>query len=300
MRYWTLTDQTTNTAVSSARSEPAKYALRVNAFDRTSSVLIALLMMVGMVVLGLVIIYFTSRVYKRNVAIPVTPISPPSGPKKPAGMDPNKTPGSENAPEELEPKLESKLNMMAGLVAAQSALLDSEEFDPLASAPKGEGGGDPRQADGDGSGNGPPEPQRELRFEPESLDDYARWLDSIGTEIAVLGYDNKIYYAANLAAASPKVRTGEPKEETRLYFNTAGTPLAPLDRQLAQKANIFNRGALILQFCANETHGLILGLEQQEAENNRRQPIDIKRTIFRVQKQRGKYEFSVEKQEYKL
>ncbi len=287
-------------ATSSAGSEPAKYALRVNAYDRTSSILIALLVMVGMIVLGLVIIYFTSRVYKRTIAIPVTAISPPSGPKQPAGLDPNKTPGSENAPEELEPKLESKLNMMAGLVAAQSALLDSDEFDPLASAPKGEGGGDPRQADGDGSGNGPPEPQRELRFEPESLQDYAQWLDSIGTEIAVLGYDNNIYYASKLAAANPTVRTGIPKDETRLYFNTSGTPLEPLDRQLAQKAGIFNRGALILQFCANETHGLILGLEQQQAKDNRRSPLDIKRTIFRVERQRGSYEFTVEKQEYKL
>lgn len=279
-------------------SPRAEYALKVNAFDRTSSVLIALLLMVGAVVLGLLIVYFSGRVFIRKTAIPVVAISPPSGPKKPAGLDANKTPGAENAPEELEPKLESKLNIMAGLVAAQSALLDSDEFDPTASAPKGEGGGDPRQADGTGSGSGPPEPQRELRFEPDSLQDYANWLDSIGTEVGVLGFDNQVYYASQVSRPKPRVRTGSPKDETRLYFNTAGSPLEPLDRQIAKKAGIATRGGLIVQFVSAETQQTILGLEREAA--GKRSPESIRRTVFLVQKQRNAYTFKVDKQEYKF
>lgn len=269
--------------------------MRVNAFDRASSVLIALLILVGGTVAGLVIVFFSNSVISVSTAIPVTPVEATGQAAKGAASD--ASPGVENAPEELEPQLQDTLNLMAGLVAAQTSLYDSDSLDSDANPSRGEGLGDARGT-GDGSGVALREPQREIRFEPDSLDEYAEWFDELGFEIGVLGNDNQVYYASKLSAARPEVRAGAPGDETRLYFNSSGGPLAPLDRQLAVKAGIAGRGALILQFCSPETAGLLLGLEKQAAGDR---PVDqVRRTVFRVSRTRRGFEFKVEEQQFRF
>ena len=64
----------------------------------------------------------------------------------------------------------------------------------------------------------------------------------------MLGQDNKVYYAYNLSQVKPSVRVGDPAQETRLYMNPTDSQFAALDRQLAAKAGIANKGQIILQF----------------------------------------------------
>ena len=265
----------------------SEYALRVNSYDRASSVLISLLIMVGATFVGLVIIFFTSSVISVQTAIPVTPVDAAPAAQ---GLANDSSPGVENAPEELELELQETLNIMDGLVAAQLALFDADS-NPNASAPKGDGLGDSR-ATGEGYGTGRDEPQREIRFEPDSLEEYAVWFDKTGMELGVLGSDNQVYYAKGLSTADPVVRVGAPEEETRLYFNSTGGPLGPLDRQLARKAGISNRGAIVLQFCSAETAQILLGLEQQSAQGKTTE--QIRRTVFRVERRGTEYGFKVE------
>lgn len=277
-----------------AESRP-KYALRVNTYDRASSVLIALLIMIGATVAGLVIVFFSRTMVNVQTAIPVTAVSA-SG-QSASGLADDQSPGIENAPEELEPQLQDTLNLMAGLVAAQASLYDSDSLDNTAGPSKGEGLGDARGI-GDGTGQGPPEPQREIRFEPETLAEYAQWFDQSGFELGVLGNDNQVYYASNLSNSQPKVRVGPPDQETRLYFNSTGGPLQPLDRQLAAKAGILGQGSIVLQFSSAETAGLLLGLEQQAAGD--RPTSQISRTVFRVKRSGAKFTFVVEDQQYRF
>lgn len=263
------------------------YALRVNAYDRASSVLVALLIMSVAVVAGLVIIYFTRSVVKAQKAIPVTPVSASPASE---GIADDSSPGVENAPEELEPQLQETLNVMNGVIAAQLSLFDEESDDSEPTPGRGDGLGDSR-AVGDGVGDGVEEPQREIRYEPESLTEYAAWFDAMGFELAVLGNDNLVYYASGVSEAKPKTRSGPSADEQRMYFLSSG-PLAPLDRQLASKSGLLSRGSVILKFCSPETQQRLLSLEQDAAQG--RTSAEIERTVYRVVRARGQYDFRVE------
>lgn len=278
------------------RPERAAYGLRVSAYDRSSSLLIAMLLLVGAAVAAIVIVYFSSRIRTLPPAIPVTPVALPSDDSGAAGGDvSSETPAVEDVPEVLEPELEELLEQVSLAVADDAVVMAEEraaEAQSAAATP-----GDSRGAgDGRGEGAGGREPTREIRFEPESMDEYARWFDEAGLEIGVLGEDNRVYYATALSTRTPQVRTGEPGGEGRLYFNSTGGPLYPLDRQLARKAGILDKGQLVLQFCTPETQQKLLTLEREAAGS--RPPGDIMRTVFRVVKKRGTYAFEVEDQSY--
>lgn len=201
-------------------------------------------------------------------------------------------------PELLEPQLQDTLSALSTAVAAKSALISDEDIDSDAEIGRGSGLGDNRRSgSGDGVG-GPDEPQREIRFEPDNLSQYARWLDFFGIELGVLGQDNKIYYAYNLSKPEPDVRVGEPAAEQRLYMNPTSGQFAALDRRLAGQAGIASHGEIILQFYPPETQAIIYGLEQQHAGG--RKPEEIRRTVFRVTPIEDRFEFSVEEQIYHL
>ena len=275
--------RSTSGGAQAADGRESSYALQVNAYDRSSSILVALLIMVGATVAGLVIIYFTSRAITVQTAIPVVPINPPSAAK---GIDDDTLPDAENVPEQLEMELVDTLDAIEGIVASQISLFDNNP-DPNAKV----GRGDPRADGGTGTGTGPPEPSREIRFEPGSLSEYAQWFDQMGFELGVLGRDNKVYYAKGVSKPKPELRNAPSEEEVRLYFFSGG-PLAPLDRQLARKAGLLKHGTLILKFCSPATQQRLLSLEMQAAEGKGTE--QIKRTVFRVEKNRGSYDFSVE------
>jgi hypothetical protein len=93
------------------------------------------------------------------------------------------------------------------------------------------------------------------------------------------------------------VRVGEPSQEERLYMNPADSPFAALDRQLATKAGIADKGAIILQFYPAEAQAILNNLEQKHAAG--RSPEQIRHTVFRVTRTGAGFEFSVEEQFYR-
>jgi hypothetical protein len=272
--------------------------LRVNAYDRVASLLVALLVIVGCSVAGLVIVYFARRMIESQVAVPFQPVSAASRPADAAmGLKRDlEPPGIEEVPNLVEPQLQDTLSALSTAVAAKTALLSDDDIDSQADVGHGSGLGDNRRA-GAGNGEGPDEPRREIRFEPESLQQYARWLDFFGIELGVLGRDNKVYYAYNLSRDKPSVRVGDPAEDQRLYMNPIDTQFAALDRQLAEKAGIADKGEIILQFFPPETQAILFGLEQKRA--GERKPEQIRHTIFRVTPVGDRFEFSVEEQSYR-
>ena len=84
------------------------------------------------------------------------------------------------------------------------------------------------------------------------------WLDFFKIELGVLGQDNKVYYAYNLSQAKPRSACGDPSQETRLYMNPTESMFAALDRQLATKAGIADKGQIILQFFPPATQAILL------------------------------------------
>lgn len=275
----------------SLRPDKAAHGLRVSSYDRSASLLIAMLLLVGATVLGIVIVYFSNRISRTPPAIPVTPIAPPDTAAGAEEDFSDTLPGVEDS--EIEDvEVESFLETLSEVAADTNLIADRASAEAPAARK-----GDPRGVGGTGSGrSNSREPRREIRFEPESFDEYARWFDAAGLEIGVLGSDNVVYYATKLSSPTPEVRTGAPGEDQRLYFNSSGGPLHALDRRLAQKAGILDKGPLVLQFCSPATQQQLLGMELEKADGKPK--TDIARTVFRVTKSGRNFGFEVESQQY--
>lgn len=276
------------------RPERAAAALRVSAYDRTFSLLIALLLLVGGAVIAITFVYFAGRLQRTPPAIPVMPVSAGGESRAASDGEVNElTPSVENAPSTLEPDMDQLLEQIS-LAATSDAVLMPESTSSKSSASEGEGGGDGRGV-GDGDGD-TREPRREIYFEPRTVKEYAQWFDAAGLELGVLGSDNLVYYATQLSTPSPKVRTGKPEDEIRLYFNSMGGPLYVLDKKLAEKAGILGKGTLVLQFCTPETQQRLLQLERERAGD--RLMDDIARTVFKVVRRGNDFGFEVSEQQY--
>ncbi|MEX2169302.1 MAG: hypothetical protein WD851_08325 [Pirellulales bacterium] len=291
------------TSASAPSSSPAAphrrhYQLGVNSYDRASSMLVSLLIMVGVTVGGLLIIYFARQLMLSQVAIPVQPVSLGGRPPDAAlgiarDIEP---PGLEDAPDLNEPQLQDTLNTLTESLNSSAALLSDEMIDNAAEAGRGSGLGDSRAVGAGGDGDYSRDPVREVKYKPATLAEYAEYLDYFKFELGVFGgQDDNVYYAYNLGKRQPDVRTAKPPDN-RLLFLSAGTPLEGLDRQLVGKAGIGGRGRYVAQFCSPETEQILLGLEQQRAGERTRE--QIKRTVFRVTREGSEFQFSIEEQTY--
>jgi hypothetical protein len=258
------------------------------------------LIMIGVAVAGLLFVFFARRLISSQVAIPVKPVEFGSRPAEAAlGLKRDlEPPGIEEAPELTEPQLQDTLSIVASAVASRTALLSDEEIDSESEPGRGKGLGDNRSVGLGGEGaTGARTPQRQIRFEPETLGQYARWLDFFKIELGVLGRDNLVHYAYNLSQPRPDVRTGAPSEEQRLYMNSGGTPLAMLDQRLARKAGIADRGRILLQFYPPPAQAILQDLERKQAGS--RSVDQVLLTVYRVTPKGDSFEFSVEEQQYR-
>jgi hypothetical protein len=294
-----------------------KHQLRVSAYDRVSSWLVSMLVVSGVTVAGLLIIYFTRQLIVDRYSVPLTPVQSGGGGTGGIGApgvgNDLEPPGVEESPNMSEPLLTETLSAVASAVTSKMSLIADDAIDVGTEPVEGTSLGDRRRpgyGGGEGGGigggigsgfgrgrGGPPEPRREIRFEPDSLLEYAQWLDYFRIELGVLGRDNKVYYAYNLSREKPDVRVGDPSQEQRLYMNPASSPFAALDARLAAKAGIADKGGIILQFYPAEAQAILYDLEQKRAGGRKREA--IRHTVFRVTRSGNRFEFSVEEQFYR-
>jgi hypothetical protein len=289
----------------------SKHQLRVTSYDKVSSWIVSMLIVLCVTVGALFLMYITSKFVSGQFAVPVVPISTGGGGTDGMGTagDPEaEAPSPDDVPAFDEPQIQDTLTSVATAVTSQIDLLANEQLE-VAAKPSGDfrnpglgGGRGGGIGGGIGSGFGPghggQEPRREIRFEPSSIQEYAQWLDFFKIELAVLNQDeNKVYYASQLAQAKPSVRVGDPAKEGRLCMIPTDSQFSALDRQLATKAGIANKGTIVIQFYPNESAALLIGLEQKFAGNHK--PETIRGTVFRVTKTGNQFAFKVEDQTYR-
>src|SRR3954462_12743182 len=292
--------------------------LRVSSYDRVSSWLVALLIISCVTVGALTLRYFTMKLILANISVPITPIATggggTGGEVGTEGGSELDAPGVEAPPAVKEPQTQDTLSAVASAVSSRTAILADEQIDVGVQPTAGTGTGDHRtpgfgggrgggigggigSGSGPGRNTGPGEPRREIRFEPANVKEYGQWLDFFHIELGVLGQDNKVYYVYNLSQDKPDVRVGDPKLEQRLYMNPTDSQFAALDRQLATKAGVADKGRIILQFYPLEAQTTLEGLEKQRAGARTRE--QIRSTVFRVTHRGSSFEFSVEDQTYR-
>ena len=265
------------------------YGLKVSAYDRVASLLVALLVLVGTAVLMLLVIWLTKKIFSRQAAVPVQVEEIGTGDSVFSEGPELDTP----TPDDLrdidltEPVLGDTLASISNVVATNESMLDSATMN-RAIRP---GGRMVRK--------GRPGRQRhwEVRFSKgNTLENYAKQLDFFRIELGVLLPDNKVQYAYDLSKGKPLRRTGPADSEKRYYLTWRRGELEEADRELLQRAGIDTKNKIILKFLPPDVEATLAALEKSRAGPEFE---DVRATHFGVRPTASGYEFYVAHQSYR-
>lgn len=279
--------------------------LCISRYDRVSSLLISLLILIGLLVFILFIAWLTSKIFVTQAAVPVE-LSDYSGDDGPVGG--GQTPEPPN-PEEIremeveEPVITETLTTITSVVQKQIPMLDDPMIAHKKISGEGFGHGEGRgRGDGKGDGSGGSSRGWEVRFDKgATLDVYARQLDWFKIELGVLLSDGKLAYAKNFSKPRPDVRyVSNPSEkEKRTYLVWRKGGLQQADHELLAKAGINAGKRIILKFLPPKLEQRLVILERARAASKGRDPKEIRRTRFGVRSAGNGYAFFVLSQSYK-
>ena len=281
--------------VAASQSQSPAYRLKVSRYDRVSSMLLALVILLGVVVFVLLVVWLTNRILLRQTAVAVELVELGSG-EGPLGG------GSELAEpidEQIEPErppVEQTLATIAEAVAVKTTQLDDPVWGGRAGPGKGPGSGG---GSGGGTGSGSGVARRwEVRFiKGNTLETYARQLDFFGIELGVLMPGNRVIYASNLMKRKPDTRTAAADQEKRYYLTWRSGELQEADRELLARAGIQSTGRIILKFLTPQVEAHLAGLEKARAGSHAE---NVRSTRFEVRDDRaGGYSFVVIDQSFK-
>ena len=270
-------------------SDHAEYRLQVSRYDRVSSMMLALVILLGVVVLALLIIWLTSQIFLFQAAKPVEYTELGDSDSALGGGSDLETPPEELGLEsDLEtPMVAEMLTAIASAVGTKAAMLDDPRFTGMSQSG---GHGDGRLGGGPGTGTGISR-QWEVRFaEGNTLDSYAKQLDYFGIELGVLMPGNKVIYAYHLSRARPETRTGPADAEKRYYLTWRGGDLQQADRDLLGRTGTPTKGRLILKFLPPEVEARLLALERTRAGID---ADNVRKTVFGVRAEGSGYIFRV-------
>jgi hypothetical protein len=288
-------------------------------YDRVTSMLMAVVLGAIMLVGWLGLVYVTTQAYAARVTSPLQIIDVYGG----GGGTPEGTAGStekidvagadaeamasnneEPAGEFEQPSVQETPAAM--LDAAAEAGQNLAEVDlgpvmssggPIASGKRASklGTGGPGLGFGPGDGGVAREQRWSIIYDPgQTIEDYARQLDALGVELAVVADQNQLQYASRFSSPNPSTRFGPGSRDDRLYFLWQGRGRRGSDIALLQKAGIQVGEGAVFQFYPP---GVETRLADLEVRYRGRQPAEIRVTRFRVAHRGVSYDFEVVAQE---
>jgi hypothetical protein len=303
--------------------------MKVTRYEVYSSVLIAITMAIGLVLIAIVAMWLSTRIPKSTtIAVPVELVESPGGFEDGVAGETLRidSPLPERADATLAEVESDKVEVAASLdavveTAAEAVSLEatgSESFSDTGGAAIGGGApaaaavtfgtrnaGKPGSAKGTGGrplgfGSGTGGFPREMRWHIRYADlsttaEYARQLDFFKIELgAIVG--TELIYISNLSSPTPNVRrVPSGADEKRLYMTWKGGDRRKADLELFQKANINVGGGMLFQFYPKDIEEQ---LAQIEFAYRKRKASEIRRTYFVVEKAGNGYQFSVTQQTY--
>lgn len=276
---------------------------QVTPYDRASSLLIAMLILVGLSVVGMFAIWLTNRVYVPNVTVPVETEN--VGGSEDGSLGEGQELG---VPEEemlaetdlAEPQLQETVAMITDALADQLANLDdpllNAELEASARQQGDRKGSSAPLGSGEGTGGGFARAQRwRIQFDNTTLSAYARQLDAFGIELAAIRPGRVEYAWGFSGGGKPQRRVAEADaQEERLYMSWQGGTLQQFDMQLLQAAGIDPRGKIVVQFYPEAVENRLAQLERSFANREANQ---IRRTTFGIRMTNGQADFYVISQE---
>jgi hypothetical protein len=308
-----------NTKAGSPDPELELKVLGESKYDRITSFLMAVVMGAILVVGWLALVYVTNQAYASRVTAPLQIIEVFGG----GGGSPEGTPGStekidiagadaaamasnneEPAGDFEEPAVQEAPGAMLSAVAEAGQSLAEVDLGavmptggPVASGKRASklGSGGPGLGFGPGDG-GVDRPQRwSIIFNPgQTIEEYARQLDALGVELAVVSGADQLLYVSHFSSPTPTKRFGVGRNDHRLYFLWQGRGRKSSDIALLKKAGIDIGEQNVFQFYPPEAENR---LAQLEVRYRGRQPGEIRVTRFSVVPSGDSYDFSVLAQE---
>jgi hypothetical protein len=288
-------------------------------YDRVTSMLMAVVVGAVLVVGWLAMVYLTNQAYASRVTAPLEIVDVFGG----GGGSPEGTPGStekvdvagaeaaaqasnneEVAADFEEPSVQETPAAMLDSVA--EAGQRSAEVDLGAVMPTGGavasgrrasklGTGGPGLGIGPGDGGVPREQRWSIIYNPgQTLDEYARQLDALGVELAVISGPDQLTYASHFSDPTPTKRSGTGQGDRRLFFLWQGRGRKASDVALLKKAGIDVGEGVVIQFYPDKVEE---ALAQLEVRYKGRQPAEIRVTRFAVVPKGDGYGFEVLAQE---
>ncbi len=312
-----LTSRTADRPESSLEDLDAR-VLGESILDRVTSFLMAVVLGALMVVGLMGVIYITNQAYASRVTAPVQVIEVSGG----GGGSPEGTPGStekidvpgadpaalasnneEEAGDFEEPAVQATPGAMIDAAAEAGSNLAEVDLGPvmpsggpIASGKRASklGIGGPGLGFGPGDGGVAREQRWSIIFPAnQTPEEYARQLDALGVELAVVSGPDQLIYLSNLSSSEPTQRYGSGQSDGRLYFLWEGRGRKASDLALIRKAGV-PLGEVVLQFYPKAAEEQ---LAQLEVRYRGRQPGEIRVTRFGVVPRDDGYGFQVLSQE---
>jgi hypothetical protein len=276
--------------------------LRVSSYDNVSSLLVALLILVGFFVTIMFIIWLTTRVWFVDQPRPVLIEDDPGGRGEIAEgiADEMEEPGAEEVDVLIEPQLKETMEAVTDVASSIAATLEAMQGNSALTG-HGSGPGSNRASGpgGDGTGQLSRADRWKIRYPPLSEAAYAAMLEGFGIEIGCIGGGRpQIDIISRLAGGTPQHR--QVKDDERLYFRQLeGSENRAVDAGLLQAAGIPTANRIIVHLYPAEIENDIAWAEKDFMDANKKTLADIKQTIIGLRSAGANYEFFVIDQTYR-
>lgn len=287
----------------SPKAKPSSFAaLQTPAVDRVSSMLIALVIVTGLIVLLLGAIYL-SRLHlgsPKDIELAGEKEQAAGRGDHAAGFARDfAPPGQEEVQELSASSFEQTLEAVTHTVPSIAASLDTLEPSAGESPPGSERGDDrPPGPLGEGPNTISRAERWDLKFTARNVQDYAAQLDFFKIELGAVGGNvPEVDYVSQMSSA-PQRRRGPAGAEKRLFFFwRQDGPLQQYDAQLMRSAGVDTARRQIIIFIAPELESRLAALEKQFAFQQHNRNVAAKefaKTIFECRpNSSGGYEWVV-------
>jgi len=273
--------------------------MRINAYDRVSSFMMAAVLAMICLVFAAIAYWFQTRrpVLPELVAMEVVDVV--GGGELDGSPDETLAVESPETAETEQVDVQQQLDAVTNV--SDKAALQAAVFQPDVEAQDAQGSvtGTGRRPLGFGPGSGGGV-ARELRWavsfaNEESLATYAQQLDYFKIELGARSKDGRLTYLTNLSKSPTSRNVASGKDEKRLYFTWQGGARKSADIQLFRQAGVNAEQSQILHFYSEELENHLATLELKYAN---RPAKDIRRTYFTVVPKSGGFAFQVIRQTY--
>ena len=273
--------------------------LRIQQVDFVASLLMSLWVIAGLLVIGLLVGWWTNML--TVAADPTIETEIGRGDHAIGFAHDVEPPGQEEAEVLNDQSLGESLSAVTDVASIVTATNESDSFG-LESASLGKERGDLRPSGPLGKGEDIVSrfERWELKFLAKDVTSYASQLDHYQIELGCIGKAKLVDYASSFVK-SPQLRSGKGSDEKRLYFmwRQAG-PLLEFDRQLLSRAGVETQGRQTLKFIPNELEDRLNQTEMKYAiskgHSNER---EIAKTVFESQPISSGFDFVVIEQRYR-